>query len=181
MSIKMNFAVTTAGVLAQRVKVDEAGEKTVLAERLFAVEDVPAELKDGELEAKSLAAYGLSKLLQDRTSSSASEVKLDDMEKVFESLAEGIWRVRKASTGGAGKKPAIDAIFAAAVAEFLTAKAGQEVTAVTAQVKLQSMDADSRKALRAHPDVAPIIERMKGEAEEGAAALDDILGAATTA
>jgi len=166
---KLNYTLLATAVTAALVnKTDDSSE--VIAEKTFNVADIPAELNDGENSVKSLAAYGLSKLLQDRTSSVDAEGKLEAMEEVFALLKGGEWRQRK--EGGAGKKAAIDPIFAQAIAEI------KSVSVAAATIALQGMDADQRKALRQVETVKAKIAEVR-EAAEGEAAdlLSDMIPA----
>lgn len=65
----------------------------------FALDDLPAGIPE------QLELYGLGKVLQDRTSQDAAEVKVDRMVKVFDRLAEGHWKAERKG-GGLGVVPA---------------------------------------------------------------------------
>lgn len=152
MSKKIVYTLGASSVVATLVeKLDDA--TTELESITFEVSDVPAELSDGENPTKSLVAYGLSKFLQDRTSSVDAEGKLEAMGEVFELLKCGEWRQRREGAGV--KKAAIDPIFAQAIAEIK----GCSVAAAT--MALQAQDAESRKALRQVEAVKAKIDEIR--------------------
>ncbi|ATB52686.1 hypothetical protein PVS_50 [Vibrio phage vB_VspS_VS-ABTNL-3] len=157
-----NFIVTSGLVTVQRLAYADADSPAEVVDTLeFSVEDVPAELQNGEA-VTSLAAYGLSQVLQDRCSSVQADEKFAQMQKTFESLQEGKWKETRVSTGGA-KKASIDPFFAAGFAAFCVEN-GKDVDANTATILLQGMDADKRKALRQHDDIKSHIEAAKAAA-----------------
>ena len=170
--VRMNFELTTETVTVQRVRDTDEGRE-VLESHEFPIADIPAVLEDGDLAPKSLAAYGLSKLLQDRTSNEGPEGKIAAMQAVFATLAEGKYRVRKEPTGG-GKRVSIDTFFAMAVAEFLTEQSGKSVDIGTATLFLERHSAEDRKALKAHDAIGPRIEELKAKAAEEADSLGDL-------
>lgn len=163
-----NFVVTQGLVTVQRLTYADADSPAEVADTLeFAVADVPAELQNGE-SVTSLAAYGLSQVLQDRCSSVAADDKFEQMSKTFEALKEGKWKEVRVSTGGA-KKASIDPFFAAGFAAFCVQN-GKDIDANTATILLQNMDADKRKALRTHDEIKSLIEAAK---EAAAAKVDE--------
>lgn len=167
---QFNYILAANSVTVQRLAyADVDAPATVAEETTFELDNIPAELQNGE-GVVSLAAYGLSQILQDRVSSLESEEKLEGMSKVFEQLQAGEFKAKRASTGGS-KKPQIDSYFAAGLAAFLQSQ-GKDVDANTAVVLLQSKSAEERKALRAHPDVKAFIEKAKADAAEAASQID---------
>lgn len=171
----MNYIITDAEVIVQALHYPEGvdGAAEVKEEVRFAVADVPAQLHvsgEGEDAAyASLAAYGLSQLLQDRVSS-VTDGKLEKMGEVFEMLKEGKWKATRASTAGE-RKVSIPAEFAEAIARFVQSK-GRDMDAATATIWLQNQDADARKALRANDDVKAFIQQVRDEATAKADSLD---------
>lgn len=167
---QFNYILAAAQVTIQRLAyADPDAEATVAEEKTFDVAAIPETLANGEGEV-SLAAYGLSQILQDRVSSLDADEKLEGMDKVFEQLQAGEFKAKRASSGG-GKKPTIDSYFAEGLARFLQAQ-GKDVDANTAVAILQSKSADERKALRQHEDIKAYIEKAKADAAEAAGQID---------
>lgn len=163
-----NYIVTPTAVIVQRLAYADADAAAEVTDTLeFAVGEVPVELQNGEA-VTSLAAYGLSQVLQDRCSSVAADDKFEQMTKTFEALKEGKWKEVRVSTGGA-KKASIDPFFAAGFAAFCV-QSGKDIDANTATILLQNMDADKRKALRTHDAIKALIEAAK---ESAAAKVDE--------
>ncbi len=130
---------------------------------------------------KTLAAYGLSKLLQDRT----SQEKESPLAKFEAMLAEAarlttpdengqfFWReaVARGSTGSRGTR-AIDSLLAQAIANL------KGVSVLDASAALKAMDKDKLDALRSNAAVAAELERLKAEAKAADASgvdLSDLL------
>lgn len=156
---KLTYTLSADVVTANLVdKVDDT--VTLIESVEFKVADFPEVFKDGDNPEKSLASYGLSKLLQDRTSSIDAEGKLEAMNAAAEMLMKGEWRQRK--EGGGAKKAAIDPLFAMAIAEI------KNVSVATATIALQEMEAEQRKAVRqlepVKDRIAAIREKAEGEA-----------------
>lgn len=170
--LRFKFDLTAAEVSAKLIRQSEdtAGntEETVVDSRLFSIADYPAELNDGDT-VKSLAAYGLSKILQDRASSIDAEDKLEAMDTISEMLKSGEWRERKAP---AAPKATIAPIFAEAV-QRLYKNRGQELSLTQVTQALASKSVEERKAIKQLPDIVAIIDELKREAAE--TNLDDIL------
>lgn len=176
---QMDYQITADTVTVNRLDYPNGpdGEPVVAETVTFAVGDVPAELKVNEEQFASLAAYGLSQLLQDRVSSvQGSEAKLAAMHDVFELLKNGEWKAVRASSAGE-RKVTIAAEFAEGFARFVQSK-GKDMDAATATAFLQSKSNEERKALRAHPEVKAFIQAVKDEAVAKAGELDlgDLLG-----
>lgn len=166
-----NFIVTALSVTIQKLAyADPDADATVAEERSFAVADIPSELLNGESQT-SLAAYGLSQVLQDRCSSVPTEDKFEQMEKTFATLVDGKWKEARVSTTGGVKKPTIDPFFASGFSLFLQSK-GKAVDANTATLLLQNMDAEQRKALRNHDEVKVHVDAAKEAATTAAGDLD---------
>ncbi len=167
---QFNFIVSATAVTVQRLTyADPDAPAEVAEEKVFNVADVPATLINGEHEI-SLAGYGLSQVLQDRVSSLDADEKLEGMDKVFANLVDGKWKEVRQSTGGS-KKASIDPFFAKGFSMFLQSQ-GKDVTAEQATVILQGLDADQRKAFRAHEDIKAFIEKAKEEANAAVEGLD---------
>jgi hypothetical protein len=159
---KMNYQMTDSTVLVRVVDIAVDGEgnesEEVLREKLFAVADVPAELADGE-KVKSLAAYGLTKLLQDRTSQLTDPLeKFGAMEEAFANFfTQGLW---KAPSQGGSRKAAVDPFFAQAVADLK----GWSITQAVATI--QALDKDQRATLREAEKVQEAMKALRSEAGE---------------
>lgn len=169
MSKRIRYVLTATAVQAMLIEKIDDQEENVLQTLNFEVGDVAGELQDGD-NVKSLAAYGLSKILQDRTSSVKNEDKMAEMEEVFELLKTGQWRQRREGAGT--KKATIDPVFAQAIAEIK----GCDVA--TATLALQSKTSEERKAMRALDLVKDKINELRERANEQAGdLLDDLVQA----
>lgn len=128
---------------------------------IFVVTDIPAVLEDGDNATKSLAAYGLSRLLQDRNSGvtdsgdvaqacgtveELAAARMDAYKSTYETLLAGLFREKRAS-GAASKAAAVCPFFAQAFVE-LAAKKGKELTVEVATMILQKLTKEERKAMR---------------------------------
>ena len=169
---QLDYKITDTKVsISLLAYADQDAEPTVVETVEFDVTEVPATLKSGEDSVASLAAYGLSQILQDRVSSvQGGKEKLEAMAGVFEMLKGGEWKAARASTAGE-RKAAIPSDFAEGFARFVT-ESGRPMDATTATIFLQSKSADERKALRAHEGIKAKIAEVKAEAESKAADLD---------
>lgn len=160
--MKMNYVMTETGVTVKVISQVELEngetEDKVICERSFATADVPAILADGE-KLKSLAVYGLTKLLQDRTSQiKEPEEKFEAMGIYFDDFfSKGNW---KAPSEGGSRKAAVDPFFAQAVAEL------KDWSLTQATATIQALDKDTRATLRSAEAVAAKITELKKEASE---------------
>ena len=162
-------------VLHQAEGKSAIGPADVVQEMVVNANDFPAEFAatDG---AKTLAGYGLMKLLQDRTSQLSESVtaKFEGMVKEAERLCavdeQGVVQWRNASTRaagtGAGRAKKVDSFLAAAVAELKGISLPDAISAV------QGLDAESVKKLAANEKVVAIVERMKAEAKPATGQMD---------
>lgn len=165
-----NFVVTAETVTVQRLQyADLDSPATVAEEKSFEVADIPAELANGEAVI-SLAAYGLSQVLQDRASSVGTEDKLEQMAKTFANLGNGLWKEARASSGR-NVKASIDTFFAAGFSAYLGSK-GKDVSPQACTLLLQGYEAEQRKGLRNHPEIKVFIEQAKEAATASVADLD---------
>lgn len=166
---QFNYVVDAESVTVQRLGY-EGEEVKVLEQEVFVIADIPASLVAGE-GTMSLAAYGLSQILQDRTSSiKDSEERFGAMPDVFELLKSGEWKAARESTAGP-RKAAIDSFFAKGFAMYLESQ-GKDVTPEAAVVVLQDMTAEQRKAVRSHEAIAGFIKKAKEDAAAAAAEID---------
>ena len=143
------------------------GPADIVKEQTFNVNDFPAEFQDST-GVKSLALYGLTKLLQDRTSqrTESADAKFDGM--VAEALrlqtadAEGVFQWRKsveraASAPRSARK--VDLALVKAVAEL------KGVSESVAEANLLSLDKEKIAALTANEKIAALIAKYKEEVE----------------
>ena len=112
-----------------------------------------------------VSIYGLSKILQDRTSDmSDNPARLDAMQEVYDRLSSGQWQKEREASGRT-VNPLVEA---------LAAIKGVEVSVI--QTKLKSLEAETRDKILAHPKVvamaAEITAKKEGAAEE--LSLDDL-------
>lgn len=131
-------------------------DKEILDREEFNVDDVPAQLETSD-GAKSIAGYGLLKLLQDRTSDVKGEAKLPGMREHFEVFKAGKWReyAERSATGGKWLIRAIAAL------------KGADEDAV--RETLAAMNEDARKDLEKAPAVKAKIAELKAEDARAAA------------
>lgn len=161
-------AITTITLYRGEKFSDEA--KEILETVSFDADKCPESLKDGDIE-KSLAGYGLLKLLQDRTSQDkgASE-KLAAMKEYFEEFfSAGLWKkpaAERASTAG-GSRRKITATLAEAIARI------QGVTAIQAEAALKNVDKERFDSIVANERVVAMVAEVEKENEE-TVALDDL-------
>lgn len=168
------------------VNGDKPENPKELAKHVFELESIPEELADGDNPVKTLAAYGLSRLLQDRCSDytdkrlegdglsvqEVADTRVAAYQAVYEVLAEGQFRARRESKG---KQPAVDTFFAQALCDFLKEQ-GKDMDINTATVYLQSRNNEERKALRSK--LQAHINKAREAAREAASNLDldELLG-----
>lgn len=139
----------------------------VIDTQVFDVNALPDELVAGDTVI-SLKAYGVWKLLSERTSESTADAKLNDMRDVFDLFLAGQWRAVSAS-----RSAQVDALFVQAIVNLKEGK----FTPIQVQAMLQAMDADQRKALRNSEAVSREIARLKAEVGEVSADdLSDLIG-----
>lgn len=188
MKTKNVFTLTETTVTMQVMDVTNPDEAKELESHTFDVGTVPATLEDGDNPTKSLAAYGLSRLMQDRCSdytdskladicSSAKEVakaRLEAYQGVYDVVMSGQFRARRA-TAKAGAS--VDVFFARGFADFCQEN-GKEVTGEQATIILQGMTAEQRKALRADERIKPFIQKARDAARAAVSDLDlgELLG-----
>lgn len=137
--------------------------KEILETVEFAVSDIPAELKNGE-EVVSLAAYGLAKLLQDRTSQDkGAKEKLESMQGYFnEFFTKGLWKKPAAErTAATGSRRKIGASLAEAVARL------QGITAIQAEAALKALTKEQFDGLVKNQRVVDMVSEVEAEAGEG--------------
>lgn len=189
------FTLEDMTVRARIVEAPEKGEDApenpqVFAERVFDAGAIPASLVDGDTM-KSLAAYGLSQLLQDRASQMADNVqrkegladtlegmaanRVDSWDDTYSLLVGGNWsqpRARKAGNGG------VDTFFASGFAAFLCEQ-GKDVTVTTATAILEGLSKEERAKLRKDERIAAHVMEARKAAREAADSFDlgDVLGA----
>lgn len=155
-------------------------EADVLKQAEFDSAQWPVAFVAGE-STKTLAAYGLSKLLQDRTSQEKEspqakfEAMLAEAARLTTPDADGVYFWREAATRGAtGSRGtrAIDSLLAQAIANL------KSVSVLDASAALKAMDKDKLDALRSNAAVAAELERLKAEAKAADASgvdLSDLL------
>lgn len=135
--------------------------KEVISSVEFPIADVPSELKDGDA-VKSLASYGLLKLLQDRTSQEKDpEGKVALMQEYFSSFfTQGLWKrpatERAPSAGGSRRK--VGASLAEAVARL------QGCSAIQAESAIKALSKEDYDALVANERVKEMVKEVEAEA-----------------
>lgn len=163
-------------VLHQAEKKGEIGPADVVQEVTLDVAGFPAKFEDGA-EGKTLAAYGLCKLVQDRTSQVAGpKEKFEAMVKEATRLSEtGQWRnpvERKEGVVRAGSRR-VDALVAKALSEL------KGIDLAVAEATLKKLDKENYEKITKNPKVVELVESYKkaADAEGGPVAdLADLLG-----
>lgn len=126
-----------------------------------------------EAVTKTLAGYGLQKLIQDRTSqvSESAEAKFDAMLEEGERLKEtGEWRAQVERKSG-GATPKADPILAQAVSQVK----GLDIHVATAA--LAKLDKEGLKKIRENADVKAAVESIRAAAKAAEdVSLEDLLG-----
>lgn len=157
-------------VLHQAEKKGEIGPADIVSEVTLSVEQFPAKFEDGA-EGKTLAAYGLCKLVQDRTSQVAgTKEKFDAMVKEATRLSEtGQWRnpvERVAGVPRAGSRR-VDTLVAKAISEL------KGVDLAVAEATLKKLDKDSYEKICKSEKVVELVAKYKADANvESAPAAD---------
>lgn len=135
--------------------------RKVVAERSFDVGAIPAELETNG-DPKSLAAYGLAKLLQERPSGEPDPAKkLAQMDEVYATLSGGKWREYREGGSGGGRGPKLDAIFVQAVADVKKVKVPQ------AEAGLRALDKDTIKKIKNLPEIKERMAKLREGAGDG--------------
>ena len=137
--------------------------------------DFPAEFKAGEEGVRTLIGYGLSKLLQDRTSqnSGSPAIKFEAMVEKANRLAtveaDGSFQWKgqseRRSSGARGTR-AVDGFLAQAVAEL------KGISVIEASAALQTLDKEKVDALRTSPVIVAKVAELKAAAKEQAQSVD---------
>lgn len=161
MESKLHYEIHANGVRVHHYTGEKWSDenKTVHGVTEFNVSDLPEVFKSNEGD-KTLAAYGLTKLLQDRTSQvkESAEAKLKAMGEYFGVFRSGTWREYKEASGeGKGRKPSIDPIFAQAIANLKNAPLAAVIGA------LQKKSKEERKAMAALEPVKAEMARLRTE------------------
>ena len=164
-------------VLHQAEKKGEIGPADIVQEATFEVGAFPAKFEDGTDEGKTLAAYGLCKLVQDRTSQVAGcAEKFNAMVAEGQRLSEsGQWRnavERKEGTPRSGSRR-VDALVAKAVAEL------KKIDIVAAEAALKKLDKDNYEKITKSEAVVGLVAMYKADAAMQPTAetdLADLLG-----
>lgn len=142
-------------------KNEESGEMEVLDSETFDV----ATIEQAGLGSQ-VALYGLSKVLQDRASSESGPDKLEAMKSEYDQLAQGQWKSTGGGQGSGGISPVVEAI------------ANLKGISLNAAAKsYKALSKQQKEAVKANPQVAEEIERVKAERQSsGEADLTDLAG-----
>lgn len=144
-------------------KRSEFGQEDVVGQIVANVADVPDVLQTAGGEEKSLKAYGINSLLQDRSSQASGQgEKFAYMEAEWQRLcSEGaLWSATKEAAPKAAKAPKVDSLLAAAIAEL------KGVSVTVATVMLGKLDKERVAALQASEAVQAKIKELRAAAEE---------------
>lgn len=141
----------------------EYTDEQVLKRLEVNAEDFPASFTTGSEDVtKTLAGYGLQKLLQDRTSQDAGDAvkKLEAMEVEANRLKEsGQWSERKEASERAPRAK-VDNYLARAIAQI------KGIPLAQSEASLKALTKEQRDTLTANETVAGIIASLKAEAKD---------------
>ena len=160
LSVDLNAEAMTVDVTVKERETDE-----VIDEHSFAAADIHADLK------QLTALYGLSKLLQDRSSDvKTGPEKLSAMKGVAEQLSSGQWQ-KERKVGAPTVSAEVEAL-----AQF------KKITIPQAQAALRRYDKAAREQILGHDAIVALAKTIR-EAREGeeVADLSDLAGAAEEA
>lgn len=151
LNVKLDTETATVNVTMFE-RADEGDEKTDIGNRTYR----PADLEGKGVHTQVLL-YGLSKVLQDRTSSeSASRARLEEMDKVWERLMEDQWEKERESTGPV-ISPEVEALAAL-----------QGVTVGDIQKSLRTYTEEQRRAILEHEAVVEKANEIRAARESQA-------------
>lgn len=177
-----NVFTLTSDVVTMEIFTGDKDNQKLLVSREFALDSIPEVLEDGDNDAKSLKAYGLSRIMQDRCSDytdgkladmnldeqGAANARMEAYVAVFDTLAEGQYRARRQSKA---KSSGVDIFFASAFARLLREN-GKDVGEQAATLVLQGMTKEQREAFRKDDRVAAYVKEAKAEARDAASGID---------
>lgn len=157
LSVKLNAESMTVDVTVKERESDE-----IIDTHSFPAAEVHESLRN------NVALYGLSKLLQDRSSDTKTgPEKLAAMKQVSEQLAEGQWE----------KERKVGAPTVSAEVEALAQFKG--ITIPQAQAALRKYDKTAREAILGHAKIVELAAQIReARADEEVADLSDLAGAA---
>lgn len=160
-------------VLAQ-VSDDESVADVELGRFEFDAAEFPAEFQTGEEGVtKTLAGYGLLKLIQDRNSqvSGDAQKKFEGMQAEAQRLLEtGDWRAPVNRASGSGATPKADPILAQAVAEL------QGISIPVATAAIAKLEKEQIAAMKEKPAVKAKMDEIRQAAKDAEAVdLSDLL------
>lgn len=169
---KLKYAENGTVIVVSLVNEVEGKDDEVVRSFTFNAAEFPAQYKTGdEAVTKTLAAYGLKKLLQDRTSQVSSSVE-DKFEAMLE---EGMrlhdtdeWRSEVVRASG-GSTPKADPILAQAVAQL------QGISVAVATASLSKLSKDEVAQIKANASVVALMDSIRAEMKTAAAGGTDLL------
>lgn len=170
---KLRYNLVGTLVLVQLLNVEEGKEPEVAREFSLDAANFPASFATGdEAVTKTLAGYGLQKLIQDRTSqvTESTEAKFDAMLEEGNRLQEtGEWRAAVERKAG-GATPKADPILAQAVSQVK----GLDINVATAAIA--KLDKEGVAKLRSNEAVKAAMDAIRKATKEAEAVdLDDLL------
>ncbi len=158
--LRLSVSYSDSYELVTFVALDEQDQ--IVAKREYLVNDLPSD------NSAHTHAYGLNKLLTDRTSDIKDKMaKLDAMDTVFEFLCSGEW----------AKERVVGAPVVSCEVEALAQI--MELKIPEAQAALAAYPKDTRKTILAHENVvkiADVIRKRRNAPDHVLASLDDMLG-----
>jgi hypothetical protein len=171
---KLQYSLVGTLVTVSLLAVVEGKEPEVARSFALDAADFPSSFATGdEAVTKTLAGYGLQKLIQDRTSqvSESTEAKFDAMLEEGERLKEtGEWRAAVERKSG-GATPKADPILAQAVSQVK----GLDINVATAA--LAKLDKEGLKKIRENDAIKAAVDAIRQAAKSAeAVSLEDLLG-----
>lgn len=159
---RIKYVLSSKQINIQAITKEDGKDPVMTKEEIFSLDGVKEELINGETFV-SLAAYGLSQILQDRTSDltpkngiSPAE-RIDAMVGIFnDTIKEGYFK--KPTKKAAATR--IDIALIEAIAEL------KEVSITAAETALKGKSKEERDGIAALPQVATIIARIRDEAAQ---------------
>jgi hypothetical protein len=162
MKLHYNLDGTTITITLYRGENFSDPEKEIISETTFDAAECPDTLADGETS-KTLAGYGLLKLLQDRTSQEKDpQAKVALMGDYFNDFfTQGLWKKP------AERKPAAPRTsrrtISASLAEAIARLKG--ITALEAESALKALSKDDFTAISQNPRVVELVKEIEKELE----------------
>lgn len=167
---KLKYELVGALVQVMLLNVEDGKDPVVVDSFELDASEYPVAFSTGDADVtKTLAGYGLQKLIQDRTSqvSESTQAKFEAMKVEGERLRGGVWRVLGERTA----TPKADPVLAQAIARI------KGISVPQATAALSALDKETLKSMKEAPAVAAAMAEIRQEAQSaGSVDLSDLLG-----